>query len=108
MAPNRARRIFVPTNPDLADILGRTDLNFDIFYFFFITFWTPTFWISRSPDLQIPRFPGPQISKFPDFQIPDNRAAGGTKPINEFECEMCHVPYEAVGNAMLFMDVFTA
>ena len=34
MAPNRARRIFVPTNPDLADILGRTDLNFENFYFF--------------------------------------------------------------------------
>ena len=23
-----------PTNPDLADILGRTDLNFENFYFF--------------------------------------------------------------------------
>ena len=34
MAPNRAGRIFVPTNPDLADILGRTDLNFENFYFF--------------------------------------------------------------------------
>ena len=34
MAPNRARRIFVPTNPDLADILGRTDLDFENFYFF--------------------------------------------------------------------------
>ena len=28
MAPNGARRIFVPTNPDLADILGRTDVDF--------------------------------------------------------------------------------
>ena len=34
MAPNEARRIFIPTNPDLADILGRTDLNFEKFYFF--------------------------------------------------------------------------
>ena len=25
---------FFPTNPDLADILGRTDLNFEKFYFF--------------------------------------------------------------------------
>ena len=25
---------FFPTNPDLADILGRTDLNFENFYFF--------------------------------------------------------------------------
>ena len=32
-------------------------------------FWTPNFWISRSPDLQISGFPGPQISKFPDSQI---------------------------------------
>ena len=40
---------FFPTNPDLADTLGRTDLNF---YIFFI-FWTPNFWISRSPDLKI-------------------------------------------------------
>ena len=32
MAPNGARRIF-PTNPDLADILGRTDSDFENFYF---------------------------------------------------------------------------
>ena len=32
---------FFPTNPDLADILGRTDLNFEKFYFFI--FWTPNF-----------------------------------------------------------------
>ena len=61
------RRFFLP-NPDLADILSRTDLNFEIFYFFLI-FWTPHFWISRSPDLQISGFPSPQISKFPDSQI---------------------------------------
>ena len=50
MALNRARRIFAPTDPDLADILGRTDLNFEKFVFFIS--WTPTFWISRSPDFQ--------------------------------------------------------
>ena len=33
-------------------------------------FGTPTFWISRSPDLQISEFPGPQISEFLDFQVP--------------------------------------
>ena len=74
MAPNRARRIFVPTNPDLADILGRTDLDFENFYFFhfldpkFLDFQvprSPNFWISRPPGLQIPRFPD---SRFPDFQ----------------------------------------
>ena len=59
---------FFPTNPDLADILGRTDLNFENLCFLLI-FWTPHFWISRSPDLQISGFPDPQISKFPDLQI---------------------------------------
>ena len=54
---------FFPTNPDLANILGRMDLNFDMFIYIFFCF-TPDFWISRSPDLQIPRFPGPHISKF--------------------------------------------
>ena len=68
MAPNGVRRIFFPTNPDLADILGRTDLILIIFSF--SIFWTPNFWISRSPDLQISGFPGHQISKFPDLQIP--------------------------------------
>ena len=28
------REDFFPTNPDLADILGRTDLDFENFYFF--------------------------------------------------------------------------
>ena len=52
-------------------------------FIFFSIFWTPNFWISRSPDLQISGFPGPQISKiprFPDFQVPgfpDAAAAGG-------------------------------
>ena len=71
MAPNKARRIFVPTNPDLADILGRTDLDFENLYFYdlldptFLDFQvprSPNFWISRSPDFQVVRFP--------DFQTP--------------------------------------
>ena len=53
-----------PTNPDLADILGRTDLNFENFYFFFI-FWTPNIWISRSQKSGFPDF---QKSGFPGFQ----------------------------------------
>ena len=65
--PKWGQEDLFPTNPDLADILGRTDLNFEIF---FLIFWTPNFRISRSPDLQISGFPGPQISKFPDLQIP--------------------------------------
>ena len=63
---------FCLTNPDLADILGRTDLDFEIFYVFdffdhtFLDFQvprSPNFWISRPPDLQITRFPGSQISR---------------------------------------------
>ena len=63
---------FFPTNPDLSDILGRTDLNFEKFHFFdfldptFLDFQvsrSPNFFISRPPDLQIPRFPGSQISR---------------------------------------------
>ena len=59
-----------PTNSDLADIWGRTDLNFDdvyLFDFLVPSFLddqvprSPNFQISRSPDLEIPRFPGSQI-----------------------------------------------
>ena len=46
---------FFPTNPDLANILGRTDFDFEHFHFFFI------FWI---PNSRISRF---QISKFPEI-----------------------------------------
>ena len=66
--PKQAREDFFPTNPDLADILGRTDLDF--VKFVFLIRWTPNLWISRSPDLQIPKIPDFQISRFPD-------AAGG-------------------------------
>ena len=66
--------LFFPTNPDLADILGRTDLNFEISFFFFIC-WTPNLWISgpqisKFLDFQVPRSPNSQISEFPDFQVP--------------------------------------
>ena len=66
---------FFPTNPDLADILGRTDLIFETFYFFdfldpqILNFQVPksqNFWISRSPDLQIPKIPDFQVPRFPD------------------------------------------
>ena len=40
---------FFPTNPDLADILGRTDLDFENFNFLF--FWGPKFlaWAQLGP-----------------------------------------------------------
>ena len=41
---------FFPTNPDLADILGRTDLDFENFYFWDVL--DPKFL-----DFQVPRFP---------------------------------------------------
>ena len=73
-----------PTHPDLANILGRTDLNFEIVYcfdrilrVFNLFFCTPHFWIFRSPDLQISGFPGPQISKFLDLQVPRFPDAAG-------------------------------
>ena len=62
MAPNGAGRIFVPTNPDLANILGRTDLDFDDLVF--LDLLDPTFL-----DFQVPRYPKSQISRFPDFQV---------------------------------------
>ena len=45
-------RCFFPTNPDLADILGRTDLSFENLNFLCLFF-----------GLQISGFRGPQISK---------------------------------------------
>ena len=48
--PKWVREDFLPTNLDLADILGRTDLDFENFDFLFF-----------GP--QISGFPGPQISK---------------------------------------------
>ena len=48
---------FFPTNPDLADILGDTDFDFDFENFYFWDFLgIPNFQISRS-----------QISKFPEI-----------------------------------------
>ena len=41
---------FFPTNPDLADILGRADLDFENFHFF-------DFLDSKFLDFQVPRFP---------------------------------------------------
>ena len=62
---------FFPTSPDLADILGDTDFNFEDFDFLF-------FGITQFADFQVPdfpnsRFPGSQISKFLDFQISRRR-----------------------------------
>ena len=76
--PKWGQENFCPTNPDLADILGRMNLNVEKSFFVvldptcldFQVPRSPNFWISRSPDLQIPRSPNSQISRFPDFQTP--------------------------------------
>ena len=92
MAPNRARRIFVPTNPDLADILGRMDLNFENFDFFFhfldpkfLDFQDTKIWISRLPKIWISRLPkNPHGGRGADGRMDgrtdgrtDGRATGG-------------------------------
>ena len=73
--PKYGREDFFPTNPDLANILGRTDFNVETFYVFdfldpkFLDFQVPksqNFWISRPPDLQIPKIPDFQVPRFPD------------------------------------------
>ena len=63
--PNGARRIFVPTNPDLVDMLGRMEFDFVIFFGWDGGGRGPSFL-----DFQIPRSPKSQISRFPDFQTP--------------------------------------
>ena len=52
--PKWGREVCFPANPDLGDILDRTDLDYENFYF-----WD----FSGS---QISRFPGSQISRFPE------------------------------------------
>ena len=60
-APNQGQEDLFPTNPDLADILGRADLNFEKFYVFHLL--DPKLLDFQVPDLQIPTFPGSQISR---------------------------------------------
>ena len=53
--PKWGRELFFPTNPDLANILGDTDFDFENFYFWIF------FWIPHFPDFQIP---GPGLIHF--------------------------------------------
>ena len=46
-------------DPDLAVILGRTDLEFENFTFFML--WIQHFWISRSPDFPNLAWAGPGL-----------------------------------------------
>ena len=44
--PKWGREVLLPTDPDLADILGRTDFDFE--NFIFGIFWVPNFWLGPS------------------------------------------------------------
>ena len=48
--PKWGREGLFPANPDLANLLGRTDLDFENFHFW-------DFWDSKFLDFQVPRFP---------------------------------------------------
>ena len=61
--PKWGRDVIFPANTNLADILGRTDLDFDNLHVFH--FLDPKFL-----DFEVPRSPSSQISRFPDFQTP--------------------------------------
>ena len=75
--PKWGQEDYFPTNLDLADILGKTDLEFENFHFFH--FVDPKFLDSQVP--RFPKFPIFHISKFPDFQVPrfPDAASGRTE-----------------------------
>ena len=73
IALNGASRFFFPTNPDIADILGRTDLDFENLYFL-------DFGGCKFPDFQVPRFPGFQKSGLGQAWAGPGLALGGTGP----------------------------
>ena len=63
--PKWGREGLLPANPDLADILGRTDFDFENFYFLI---------------LFVPKFPDFQVPRFPNFQKSGRAWAGPTGP----------------------------
>ena len=54
-----------PTNPDLADILGKTDFDFENFHLF---------------DFSDPKFLDFQVPRFPNYQIEARPGLGGLGP----------------------------
>ena len=90
MAPNGALEFFYPTKPDLADILGRTDFDFENFHMFDvcgfqISRFLPTnldFPTSKKLDFPASKnldFPASKKSGFPGFQR-IHTVAGGVVP----------------------------
>ena len=62
-------------NPDLASILGETDLNFDVFTFYFCIFADPRF-----PDLRTPLAPTDELSEAQPDTSPN-------APRNQIRCK---------------------
>ena len=52
------REVLFPANPDLADVLGDMDIDFENYHF------------GNFSGFKLSRFPGPQLSKSPDLQTP--------------------------------------
>ena len=63
---------FVPTNPDLANILGDTDLDFENYYLTTILNELDP----KCPDFQVPRFPNFQTGLWPGLVL----GPGQTRP----------------------------
>ena len=61
------RRMFVPANPDLADMLGRADFDFEMFYFFDVC----AFKISRFIASVDPDIPYSLLGFYPHFFMSD-------------------------------------
>ena len=73
---------FFPTDPDIADILGDTDFDFENLYF--LNFWDPKF-----PDFHFPRFPDSQTEAWarpgPDLGRLAHRSA-----TPEYQISICY------------------
>ena len=70
--PKWGQEDFFPTNPDLANILGRTDFNFENFDFLILR--TPDFWISRSQNSGFPH--NLDSPTFKNLDFPASRYVG--------------------------------
>ena len=74
-------RFFFPANPDLADILGDMDSDFENFHFLYVLDYTFL-------DFQVPRFPKSglgracHIARFPGSQISDAGRQAKTRTLS--------------------------
>ena len=108
MGPGR----FFPTNPDLADILGRTDLNFDICFFDFLDpkfldFQVPDFQnLTRagpgqawaSPSKKYPPTPPQSVNQYPPYCLEPHLKPTCPELAPSYLC----MPLPATGGGLLF------